>query len=227
MNIIKSGLIMMLFMLIIQNESLAQKKGKWVDLIQGNTLNGWHTWKMKDVKGWKVENGVLTTGGKNSDILTDKEYGDFELEFEFLVSPKGNSGVMYKVLEDVNNKDLFASYASAPEYQVIDDKDYPGINDKQKTGANYDMYPPSDLTVIKPVGKWNKGKIVVKENRIQHFLNGKKVVDYIYDSEEWRTTLEKSKFAKWAYATPHHKGKLAFQDHGDAISYRKIKIKEL
>jgi hypothetical protein len=204
-----------------------QKKGKWQNLIVGNTTEGWHTWKKDKVEGWKVENGILMTAGKNADIVTDKEYGDFELQFEFKASFKGNSGVIYKVLEDPNNPDLFATYASAPEYQVIDDKDYEGINDKQKTGANYDMYAPSDLTAIKPIGKWNKGIIRIKDNRIQHILNGKVVVDYVYGSDDWKQKLAASKFSKWAYAKPHHMGKIALQDHGDAVSYRKIKIKEL
>jgi hypothetical protein len=219
--------ISFILLLLTINFTYSQRKGKWTKLVDGNTTKGWHCWKLDEVKGWNVQDGVLKTTGKNPDIITDKEYGDFELEFQFMVSPKGNSGVMYKVLEDKDNKDLFSSYASAPVYQIIDDKDYGGINDKQKTAANYDMYAPSDLKVIKPVGKWNKGKIVVNNNRIQHFLNGVKVVDYVYDSEEWRSTLAKSKFANWAYAKPHHKGKIALQDHGDAISFRKMRIREL
>jgi hypothetical protein len=204
------------------------QKNKWVNLFDGKTTSGWHTWKQTDVKGWHVMGGALMTHGGNGDLVSNKEYEDYILEFEFKVAPKGNSGVIYKVIEDVNNKELSASYVSGPEYQIIDDLNYPAqITDKQKTGANYDIAAPLKLDVVKPAGEWNTGKIVIKDNKIQHFLNGVKVADYEYGSVKWKDDVDGSKFAKWAYATPHAKGKIALQDHGDMVSFRKIRIKEL
>ena len=117
---------------------------------------------------------------------------------------------------------------SGVEYQIIDDKGYPGnIKDVQKTAANYDMQPANDLTVVKPAGEWNKGKIIIKDNHIEHWLNGKKVVDYEYGSTDWYERLAKSKFKDWEYAKPHLQGKIALQDHGDMVSFRNIRIKEL
>lgn len=204
------------------------QKGKWVSLFDGKQLNGWHNWKSDKVSGWEIKDGVLSTDGKSGDLVTDKEYENFILEFEFNVAPKGNSGIIYKVLEDANVKEYFASYSSGPEYQIIDDKNYPSaITDKQKTGANYDVYQPNDFNVTKPAGEWNKGKIVINQNKVEHWLNGKKVVEYMYGSEQWATDVAGSKFAKWAYATPHPKGKIALQDHGDRVSFKNIRIKEL
>lgn len=212
---------------LVSSTSFAQKK-QWVSLFDGKAIKGWHIWKTTEVKGWHVMDGVLMTHGNNGDLVTDKEYENFILEFEFKAAPKGNSGVIYKIQEDANNKDFFATYASGPEFQVIDDANYPNpITDRQRTGANYDVYAPSNLKIVKPAGEWNKGKIVINNNHIEHWLNGKKVVDYTYGNDKWKADVAKSKFANWAYAKPHAKGHIALQDHGDAVSYRKIRIKEL
>lgn len=204
------------------------QKGKWVSLFDGKTTTGWHTWKTTDVKGWHVMGGALMTHGKNGDLVSDKEYGDFVLEFEFKVAPKGNSGVIYKVIEGDDDKKYFATYASGPEFQIIDDVNYPGtIKNEQKTGANYDIIAPADFTVTKPAGEWNKGRLEIKDNKVTHWLNDKKVVEYTYGNDQWKADVAKSKFAKWEYATPHAKGKIALQDHGDMVSFRNIRIKEL
>jgi len=209
----------------------ATKTSKWKKLFDGKTTTGWHSYNKTKVAGWMAMNGTLMSHGKSGDLVTDDEYENFEFEFEFKTSPKGNSGVIYKVVEDPKNP----SYFSGPEYQVIDDEGYPPfndggkmvrINDKQKTGANYDMYPPTQ-NVAKPAGQWSKGKIMVKNNHVEHWLNGKKVVEYQYGSDDWKEKLAKSKFSKWPYATPHAKGKIALQDHSDPISYRNLRIRTL
>ncbi|MBL0302043.1 MAG: DUF1080 domain-containing protein [Cytophagaceae bacterium] len=220
--------LLVFFLTILLSLSVSAQKKKWVNLFDGKSTAGWHIWNQTDVKGWHVMGGALMTHGGNGDLVSDQEYGDFILEFEFKVAPKGNSGVIYKVLEDHANKDLFASYASGPEYQIIDDAGYPGkITDKQKTGANYDIQPPRDLNAVKPADQWNSGKIQIKENRVTHWLNGIKVADYEYGSVKWDDDVAGSKFAKWPYAKAHTKGKIALQDHGDMVSFRKIRIKEL
>lgn len=215
--------------LLIPTLFFAQKKQ---NLFNGKSLSAWHTYHKTDASGWKIEGNVLTTDGKSDDLVTNKEYGDFDLSFEFKVNAKGNSGVIYKVIEGLNNP----TYYSGSEYQLIDDIGYPpfedngkmvSINDKQKTGANYDMQAPSDLTAVKPAGEWNNGRIIIKNDHIQHFVNGKLVVEYHYGSDTWKQQLANSKFKTWPYATPHHKGKIALQGHGDPVWFRNITIKEL
>ncbi len=201
------------------------QKGKWVKLFDGKTTSGWHTWKAKEVKGWHVMGGVLMTHGGSGDLVSDKEYENFELEFDFKAAVKGNSGVIYKVIETPEQE---SSYMSGPEYQIIDDANYPAkLKDTQKTGANYDLQPPKSLTIVKPAGQWNKGKIIVKDGHIEHWLNGEKVVEYEYGSTDWVAMVAKSKFPTWEYAKPHDKGKIALQDHGDMVSFRNIRIREL
>jgi hypothetical protein len=204
------------------------QKGKWVKLFDGKNTDHWHSWTLNEVKGWTVEDKVLTTEGKSGDLVTNEKYEDFILEFDFMVSPKGNSGVVYKIIEEPGNKKYFNTYASGPEYQIIDDVNYPGgINNRQKTGANYDIIAPNDLTIAKPAGEWNKGVLKIQDNKVEHWLNGKKVVEYTYGSNQWSEDVGNSKFAKWEYANAHDKGHLSLQGHGDKVSFRKVRIKEL
>jgi hypothetical protein len=212
-----------LFSFVLTFSVSAQKE--WVSLFDGKSTKGWHSYNKTEVKGWHSMGGVLMTHGGNGDLTTDKEYGDFELEFEFKAAPKGNSGVIYKVIE---RADLGHSHDSGPEYQIIDDKNYPDpIKDVQKTAANYDIQPAKDLTIVKPAGQWNTGRLIIKDNHIEHWLNGVKVVEYEYGNDKWKADVAKSKFANWEYAKPHAKGKIALQDHGDMVSFRNVRIREL
>jgi hypothetical protein len=211
-----------------------QKGQKWVSLFDGKTITGWHSYHKTGVVGWGVEDGAMTPDGTGGDLVTDKAYENFELEFEFKIPKGSNSGVIYKV-ED--RPDIATTYMSGPEYQVIDDIGFEWIENGKKinlansqlTGAGYDMYEPTDLSLAKPAGQWNQGRIVINNNRIEHYLNGKKVVDYQYGSDDWKIRLNKSKFAKWPYATPHAKGHIAFQCHSpkEKVWYRNVRIKEL
>ncbi len=206
---------------------------KWTSLFDGKTIKGWHSYHKEGVVGWYVEDGAMTPDGTGGDLVTDKEYENFELEFEFKIPKGSNSGVVYKIID---SPDIKSTYMSGPEYQVIDDKGYLdgngkpyGLKDTQMTGADYDMIPPSDFTITKAPGEWNKGRIVVNKDHVEHYLNGKKVVDYTYGSDEWKALVAKSKFANWAYATPHAKGKIALQNHSpkERVWYRNVQIREL
>lgn len=209
----------------------ATKPGKWTTLFDGKEIKGWHSYHKDKVVGWSIEDGALTPDGTGGDLVTDKEYGNFDLEFEFKIPPKSNSGVVYKVIDDAQIK---STYMSGPEFQVIDDKGYPlgngaKLKGSQLTGANYDIYEPADLNAVKPAGEWNTGRIVVDNSHVQHFVNGKKVVDYEYGTDKWKADVAKSKFASWPYATAHAKGKIALQNHSpdEKVWDRNIRIREL
>lgn len=197
-------------------------------LFNGKSTDGWHTWHSDKVVGWKIEDGALTTDGDAGDLVTDKEYHNFVLTFEYKISPEGNSGVVYKVIEDPKDEKLFATYASGPEFQIIDDENYPGeVLPEQHSGANYALAAPLETNAANPAGSWNKGKIICKDNHVMHFINNKLVANYTYGSTEWSEMVKKTKFATWPYATPHNKGKIALQGHGDQVWFKNIKIKEL
>ena len=211
------------------------KKSKWTSLFDGKTIKGWHSYHKEGVVGWYVEDAAMTPDGTGGDLVTDKEYENFELEFEFKIPKGSNSGVVYKVID---SPDIKTTYMSGPEYQVIDDRGYDWkdkdgkslkLDNDQLTGAAYDILPPSDLSVAKPALEWNKGRIVVNNNHVEHYLNGKKVVEYEYGSDNWKAMVATSKFAQWPYATPHAKGKIALQNHSpqERVWYRNVQIREL
>ncbi|AQG81051.1 3-keto-disaccharide hydrolase [Spirosoma montaniterrae] len=213
----------------------SEKPGEWTSLFDGKTIKGWHSYHKTGVVGWYVEDGAMTPDGTGGDLVTDNEYENFELEFEFKIPKGSNSGVIYKVTD---SPDIATTYMSGPEYQVIDDRGYEWkdkdgklikLDDKQLTGAAYDVVPPSNKDLTKPAGEWNKGRIVVSNNHVEHYLNGEKVVEYDYGSPDWKERVAKSKFAKWPYATPHAKGKIALQNHSpkERVWYRNVKIREL
>lgn len=244
-GIIMVSVISAVLLVVISAEAQSQK-AKWVNLFDGKTISGWHNYNKSDADGWVIENGTLTNDGtgKGGDLTTDKEYENFELEFDFKIPPGSNSGVLYKVVE---SPEIKRTVFSAPEYQIIDDQGYVfrngkgeqlfvdakgdslKLHDVQLTGANYDLNPPSDRSAVKAPGKWNKARIVVDGNHISHYINGKKVVDYQYGDDNWKAMVAKSKYADWPYAQPHAKGKIALQSHNirEKVWFKNIRIKEL
>lgn len=203
------------------------KKDKWTTLFDGKSITGWHSYHKDAVVGWNIEDGTLTPDGTGGDLVTNREYENFDLEFEFKIPTGSNSGVVYKIID---NPDIKTTYMSGPEFQIIDDTGYKiKLNAVQLTGANYDMIPPPSPSPAKPAGEWNKGRIIVNKNHIEHILNGKQVVAYDYGTDAWKAMVAKSKFATWPYATPHAAGKIALQNHSadEKVWFRNIRIQEL
>ena len=155
------------------------------------------------------------------DIFTEKEYANFILEFEWKISEAGNSGVKYR----------FGKYGNAnigAEYQVLDDDKHPDgkVGKKRQSASLYDVLEPNDEKKLNPVGEWNQAKIVVKGSHIEHWLNGKNVLQVDLNSDEWKSALARSKF-KRAEDFATKPGKIMLQDHGDKVWYRNIRIAEL
>ncbi len=208
----------------------AQKTGKWVSLFNGKNFDGWRTYNGKGVSDiWKVEDGAMVMtqkGGGN--LVTEGEFGDFELEFDWKISEAGNSGVMFHVHEDPK---FGQPYQTGPEIQVLDDAKHPdsfkGAAGNHKAGSLYDLLPPTDLKAVKPAGQWNKAKIVIKNGRGESWLNGIKVVDFPTKGAEWDKMVENSKFKGWEGFGRYDRGRIALQDHGDKVWYRNIRIREI
>lgn len=203
--------------------SASQGKDGWVSLFDGETLKGWTNAKGAEVKedGWIAEDGVLHRKGRGGDLYTAKEYADFEFRWEWKISPKGNSGVKYRVTK-------YGSANLGPEYQVLDDAHPDGAkNVKRQAGSLYDLLAANDKKKLKPVGEWNSSRVVVKGNHLQHYLNGELVVDVVVDSDEWKEAHKKSKFKGKENFAHNASGRIFLQDHGDQVWYRKLEIKEL
>lgn len=205
------------------------KKTEWKVLFDGTSTNGWHTYLKQSISPlWQVEDGALVLTGKGAgDIVTNDEYGDFELELEWKISEGGNSGIMYHVKEDPQFK---ATYLTGPEMQVLDNDRHPdakqGKNGNRTAGSLYDMLPPTAMAT-KPAGEWNQVKLIVKNNKAEHWMNGVKIVAYPTSGPAWDQLVENSKFKGWEGFGKYQKGRIALQDHGDKVWYRHIRIKEL
>src|SRR5512133_2394980 len=161
----------------------------WVLLFDGKSLNGWRDFKGEGVTApWKVENGTLTSLGEGSDstgyIVSQKEYENFIVTFDWKIEEGGNSGFLYHVVERLQYK---VPYVTGPEYQLIDDFGFKAPLEKwQMAGADYAMYP-ADTTKkeLKKAGKWNTSKIVFDNGMVEYWLNGQKIVDFEAWTDDW------------------------------------------
>lgn len=204
-----------------------EKADGWKLLFDGKTTKGWHAFRGKDVGDkWKTIHGALVFNPKDGkhggDIVTDDEYDNFELSIEWKVTPGANSGIMYRVSEEKG-----APFETGPEYQVLDNKGHGDGKDPKTSAAScYALYAPTK-DVTKAIGEWNKTRIVVNGNKVEHWLNGEKVVEYEFGSDDWNKRVAESKFAKMDRFGKEKKGHIDLQDHGNEVAYRNIKIKVL
>jgi hypothetical protein len=195
----------------------------WRLLFDGRTMDAWRGYKMPAMpSGWRVVDAAISRVGGGGDIVTREEFANFELSLEWRVASGGNSGVMYRVTEQAQ-----ATYETGPEMQVLDDARHAdGKSRLTAAGSLYGLYPAPE-GVVKPAGQWNAARIVVRGNRVEHWLNGVKVVEYELLSPEWEAKVAASKFSQWPGYGRAARGHIALQDHGDLVSYRNIKIRNL
>ncbi|WP_290792262.1 3-keto-disaccharide hydrolase [Flavihumibacter sp. UBA7668] len=228
------------FVVNLQPNTLsASEKAQGVELLwNGVDTKGWrgaHKDKFPE-KGWQIKDGILSVqksgGGESTnggDIVTEEMYGAFELQFEFRITPGANSGVKYFVTEQEQS----SGSAIGLEYQVLDDEAHPdakmGAVGNRTMASLYDLIPSLKMSQSrrKP-GEWNKGMIrVYPDNRVEHFLNGYKVVEYQRGTPIFYALVARSKYANWKNFGMAEKGHILIQDHGDAVDYRSIKILSL
>jgi hypothetical protein len=195
----------------------------WRPLIDAHA-SAWRGYKSQELPaGWKVVDGVLTKEGKSEDLVTKDQFGDFDLEFEWKIAKGGNAGVFYRGTEEYDHV-----YWSAPEYQLLDDAVHPdGKSRLTSAAAAYAVYP-SLAGIVKPAGEWNTSRIVARGPHVEHWLNGKKVVDYELGSADWEAKVKASKFKDWPNYGRAKKGVIALQgDHEGTLEMRNIRIREL
>lgn len=201
----------------------AEREAGWRLLFDGKTTDGWRGYHLDSMpSGWQVVDGALTRVGGGGDIITRDQFADFELTLEWKVAPGGNSGVIYRVTEEYDY-----SYKSGPEMQVLDDAAHrDGLSRLTAAGSNYGLHP-APAGVVKPAGEWNLARIVVKGNRVEHWLNGQKLVEYELLSPDWEAKVNQSKFVQWPNYGRARQGHIALQDHGDVAAFRNLKIRPL
>jgi len=207
-------------------ETTGTDKSGWISLFDGSSTEAFRGYKKESFPdtSWKVENGTLKTipGNNGVDLITKDEFKDFELTLEWKISPGGNSGVIYRVTEDFDR-----SWNTGPEMQVLDDTKHPdGKNPKTSAGALYALIAPANKE-LKPVGEWNHAKLIVKNNHVEHWLNGRKVVAYEWGSPELTTLIAASKFKGQPRFAKNDSGHIVLQHHHDEVWYRNVKIRRL
>lgn len=219
-----------------------EKRHGWRLLWDGKTSEGWRSANSEEFpsNGWDISDGVLTVqqtdGGEATgpgDIVTRRQYSDFELELEFRITEGANSGIKYFV-----NLDLESSgSAIGAEFQILDDERHPdakqGVQGNRTVGSLYDMITAKNLLFPdrgKPfngVGNWNKARIVSKDGHVEHWLNSRKVVEYDRFSQIFEALVNYSKYQRWEGFGQWPQGHILLQDHGNEVSFRSIKIREL
>lgn len=211
-----------------------EKKEGWKLLFDGKSLKGWRTFKTK-VAGaaWNIQDGAihLTNSEKEGyqvkgggDLITDKEYENYELTLEWKIQACGNSGIIFNVVEaDQYNE----TWRTGPEMQVLDNTCHPDAKIiRHRAGDLYDLISCSEETV-KPAGEWNKVRLVNDHSKLTFYLNGEKVVSATMHSPEWDELVANSKFKDMPDFGKATKGHIALQDHGNEVWFRNIKIKDL
>lgn len=208
-----------------QRPASAPTPGPWTDLLAGGAARHWRGYQVDSLpSAWAYDaaTGVLTRTRFGGDIVTREQYTDFELELEWRVGPKGNSGIFYHATEETK-----VIYENAPEMQILDNQGHnDGKNTLTSAGANYALDAPV-RDVTKPVGEWNQARIVVVGPHVEHWLNGVKLLEYSLWTPEWTAKVKASKFAQWPPYGLARRGHIGLQEHGDVVSFRNIRIREL
>jgi len=221
---------------IVNTISPNEAKEGWTLLWDGKTTSGWRGAKISGfpAKGWVIEDGILKVqksgGGESTnggDIVTTQKYKNFILNVDFKITEGANSGIKYFVNPDLNKGE---GSAIGCEFQLLDDEKHPdaklGVKGNRTLGSLYDLIPaPEDKPFKK--NEFNTATVVVKGNKVEHWLNGVKIVEYERNNQMWNALVAYSKFRDWPNFGNYEEGNILLQDHGDEVWFRNIKIKEI
>ena len=209
---------------------------QWTYLFNGEDLEGWHVYNKgkENFNGWYVSDGVLVfdpanrTEATNADLVTDKKYTSFELDIEWMISEKGNSGIFWGVVEDEAYEH---TYNTGPEIQVLDDNWTEYVEERgniQRAGSIFNIMAPSQL-VCKPAGEWNHYLIHIDHAQNEGFvkLNDVEILRFPVNGPKWEALIGSSGFKDGSGFGKAQTGHIALQDHGNQVAFRKIKIREL
>ena len=213
--------------LLIATSAITEAKPKWHVLFDGKSVSEWRGFRRETFpsKCWVIEEqSIKTVGGCDKsdqvDIVTKEKYRNFELEFEWRVAPGANSGVIYLISEDQDQ-----TWKAGPEMQVLDDDKHPdGKKPTTSAGSLFDLIAPTNKT-LRPVGEYNKARLVIHNGHVEHWLNGSKILEYDLGSAELKALIAKSKFKSFPRFAQNSEGVIALQYHGDDVWYRKIRIR--
>jgi hypothetical protein len=211
----------------------AEKAAGWQLLFDGKSTAGWHGYNAQSIAAWTVDTCLLKTAGtaanygsdKRADLVTDREFTSFELSVDWRATKGGNSGVLYGVVEDPKYE---APWETGPEYQLIDDVGFPEeLEPGQLAGADYEMHVPNEKKKLRPVGEWNNTRIVVRGSHVEHWLNGKKILEFERWTPDWTKRKNAGKWKDYPDYGMAKAGHIALQDHGSVFWFRNVKVRPL
>ena len=197
---------------------------QWKSLFDGKTMDAWRGYQSKSLaSGWRVVDGTMAKDGSAGDLISREKFANFELELEWKLAAKGNAGIFYRGSEAEKK-----IYLTAPEYQLLDDAGAPDATSRlTSAGAAYAIYP-SPAGLEKPAGEWNRTRIVVNGAHVEHWLNGKLLLEYTLWSPDWEAKVKASKFAEWPGYGREQSGHIGIQgDHDGSLAIRNVRIKVL
>ena len=202
-------------------------ESEWVSLMDASKWRGFNQDSVPS--NWRVKDSIIVCFGNaedhGGDIISTEQYDNFELRLEWKISPGGNSGIFYHVVEDTI---YHSPYQTGPEYQILDDLGYTQpVNDWQLTGANYALHATNDKKKLMPVGAWNSSKIIFNKGKVEHWLNGKKIVEFDKFSDDWKKRKSNSKWNDYPDYGKANIGHFGLQDHGAGVWFRAVKVRRL
>ena len=233
----KQKLTLLICSLLLISAVVAQEKhGKWNWLFNGKSTDALRTTTSESFpeQGWRVSGKEMTVLSKTEttpagkDIITKKQYGNFELELECRLTEGANSGIKYFVINTFPNN--IGNYLGL-EYQLIDNEHHEDANlgrdGNRKMASLYDLIPAKTTREILSPGKWNKIRIIANGSHVEHWLNGEKVLEFNRHSNGYRELVKISKYNNLENFGEHEKGHILLQGHSDEVSFRNIRIREL
>ncbi len=223
--------------------SADERAAGWRLLFDGASLAGWRGLGYDSVPSahWRVVDGAIVKTASaqvrrqadgqpaaGGDLMSVDAFRDFELAFEWRVTPGANSGVKYNVSEQLSLAQAANHAALGFEYQVLDDERHPDNQiESHRAGGLYDIVGPSSTKRLRPVGEWNSARIVLRDNHGEHWLNGAKIVEFDLATPRFDSLLAKSKYRPIPGFADRRRGHIVLQDHGDEVHFRTIKVRDL
>lgn len=209
--------------------SESEKEKGWELLFDGESFANWHIYNQGNVpSAWVIDNGVIycdpNSDLRKGDLVTDREFENFELVFDWKLEKEGNSGVFINVQELPN---IDATHYSAPEYQLLEDSHVDYDKPLKRSGCLYELFPQKNFVKTKSKGQWNHSRIVQNNGKATFYLNGTLTAQVDFNSSTWKNLITKSVFKNYPEFGKHTKGRIALQDWSRGVCFQNIKIRQL
>ncbi len=212
---------------VVEKSTPETIENEWISLMGADQ---WRGYNQDSLPGnWVIKDDIIecfgTAGDVGGDIISTEQYDNFEFSLEWKISKGGNSGIFYHVVEDTI---YHSPYQTGPEYQILDDEGFPDpLEDWQTAGSNYAMHPTNSNKVLKPVGEWNSTRVIFNKGKVEHWLNGEKVVEFDKFSDDWKAKRNSGKWNDYPDYGNVENGYLGLQDHGAGVWFRNVKVRRL